>query len=1215
MISDYDRLSELVSSAQNSSGASQEQFEKTLDGIEVKLQQLKNAWDEFTMGILNSEVIKVGVDALTLLLEAINKATEGLNLGKEAVEEGTRELTEAEKQLNSWSNSLSKIAIIIAAFRIGKQIFNSLKNTFKELGKTAGEEVAKGVKEALGKGTTTTPTPSGDGDSPNSGKLAKVAEIGEIFSNVGAALMAVSVGINAVGEAFESWGYEGAAEFFEVLGKIASVLGTVGTLVGTFMQILPTITAAIKAIAAAIGGPLTLAIGALIVVLSGLLIGAYLNSPTYKLEKLKEAAEEAAEAADEANEAYNNLNDTLTSLTDKYESLEKLTTGTEDWNDAVIEINKEVLDLIEKYEELEKFVSVKNGVLTLDISSTGLQEIVKNYQRDWFSAQVASQQAKFVEKKEEDKTTLTESQEEYKQWQTNKNGEALQGLASSLDFYNSKEEEVQQQANLLAAAMATGTLQKEDFYFDEEAGRIMLDTTSDRYGLYYGVFNAFDSPFSSYSEEEQKQLFDYLQSIEKEYYGYYNKEYSDSALSTLLSGGLTLSNATSENKEILSDVLDKDRIAWIYEANGEDAEKTMNTIGTLAQSSESFVSSLVDATNPNYYSPEIWENIVKNDGLGLTSEQLAEFQRMAQQNPEAFENYFWTMPEEWRTYMFGNNLEKWTNWVKERTNNAENAFGSSRDILGGNLSGATATAQKGVANLLEGISGDNIAEIRGTASQIRAQGSTLSSENQTEFYSYLGSLYDSTNQTVKERQVWLDTISTVADNLGSESAETIRGILDQSEINYESDFLTSTMGLGQNFVSAYEKANDKAKWNKTLDSWYADYKIATSSSAKSYAELVSQAVDALTEEFNKQIEALEDFADDYAEVNEKLLSGIREIIDANRQARENEDTEQELTDMVNKMAYLAQDTSGASALDLLNAEKEYREAEQDYQDSLVDQSLEKLENANQIAQDQRDTQIDLLRDISSQPENFIEEATRLVDDAISAALNGESIKDTELGKLLTGVNTFFTEYDKTTFWQDVYEKITGAKKPSSDEEPPPTETKKSFAGTEDMKNMINAKLDLVRRTEDTSDVGLSSAYNSLRQYFRERNQESLFSQIFSYEDFVKMAKNGGYVRYATGGLADFTGPAWLDGTKTHPELVLNARDTENFILLKDILSKALNTNSSATAETGGETHFDIDINVDKIESDYDVEKMADKIRRLLYNDASYRNVNAVGLVR
>jgi len=42
--------------------------------------------------------------------------------------------------------------------------------------------------------------------------------------------------------------------------------------------------------------------------------------------------------------------------------------------------------------------------------------------------------------------------------------------------------------------------------------------------------------------------------------------------------------------------------------------------------------------------------------------------------------------------------------------------------------------------------------------------------------------------------------------------------------------------------------------------------------------------------------------------------------------------------------------------------------------------------------------------------------------------------------------------------------------------------------------------------------------------------------------------------YATGGLNTEAGPAWLDGTKSHPELVLNARDTENFIQLKDHLA-------------------------------------------------------------
>ena len=36
---------------------------------------------------------------------------------------------------------------------------------------------------------------------------------------------------------------------------------------------------------------------------------------------------------------------------------------------------------------------------------------------------------------------------------------------------------------------------------------------------------------------------------------------------------------------------------------------------------------------------------------------------------------------------------------------------------------------------------------------------------------------------------------------------------------------------------------------------------------------------------------------------------------------------------------------------------------------------------------------------------------------------------------------------------------------------------------------------------------------------------------------AKAFKNSRFNAYATGGLADFTGPAWLDGTKTRTEYV------------------------------------------------------------------------------
>ena len=106
-------------------------------------------------------------------------------------------------------------------------------------------------------------------------------------------------------------------------------------------------------------------------------------------------------------------------------------------------------------------------------------------------------------------------------------------------------------------------------------------------------------------------------------------------------------------------------------------------------------------------------------------------------------------------------------------------------------------------------------------------------------------------------------------------------------------------------------------------------------------------------------------------------------------------------------------------------------------------------------------------------------------------------------------------------------------------------------------------------------------------------------------------------RYETGGLADFTGPAWLDGTKSSPELVLNAQDTKNFLQLKDILSEVMNNVNTINNETAsnGNNYFDIQINVEDLKDDYDVEQLANKIRSMLYEDASYRNVNTVSLTR
>ena len=103
--------------------------------------------------------------------------------------------------------------------------------------------------------------------------------------------------------------------------------------------------------------------------------------------------------------------------------------------------------------------------------------------------------------------------------------------------------------------------------------------------------------------------------------------------------------------------------------------------------------------------------------------------------------------------------------------------------------------------------------------------------------------------------------------------------------------------------------------------------------------------------------------------------------------------------------------------------------------------------------------------------------------------------------------------------------------------------------------------------------------------------------------------------YRTGGLADFTGPAWLDGTPSKPEIILNQKDSQNFIQLRDILANLLNSNNNGNSESNGDNYFDIDINVESLGSSYDTENLAEDIKQMIVRDAMYRNVNVINNMR
>lgn len=91
------------------------------------------------------------------------------------------------------------------------------------------------------------------------------------------------------------------------------------------------------------------------------------------------------------------------------------------------------------------------------------------------------------------------------------------------------------------------------------------------------------------------------------------------------------------------------------------------------------------------------------------------------------------------------------------------------------------------------------------------------------------------------------------------------------------------------------------------------------------------------------------------------------------------------------------------------------------------------------------------------------------------------------------------------------------------------------------------------------------------------------------------------IAYATGGLVDFTGPAWVDGSPTSPEAFLSAEDTARIGAAAQLLSNLpfLNTSSitdNSYSSNVGDTTIEVHINIENVSSEQDIDDMINRVR-------------------
>ena len=440
-----------------------------------------------------------------------------------------------------------------------------------------------------------------------------------------------------------------------------------------------------------------------------------------------------------------------------------------------------------------------------------------------------------------------------------------------------------------------------------------------------------------------------------------------------------------------------------------------------------------------------------------------------------------------------------------------------------------------------------------------------------------------------------------------------------------------------------------------------------------YIDLENKIKDAIVAERQEEIDKLGEINNSINDTNAELIDSIQKAFDKQRRERDNQRTEEDLAEKQRRLLYLQQDTSGANDLEILELQKELDTEYEDYTDTLIDQKISDLQAQNDEAAKAREQQITLMQaQLDKQVQNGENwaEVERLMATGISQTEG--LVKGSELEALLKQADGFkgLSETQKMVWMQETNSQIALAAtylnnlqnqiKDLNEEKnrqtavyeqsvKTPSVSQKSNSSSKGSSNSGNNS----KKTGSTGPKHWEATYMNGEKITGASEQAAKQAAQKKIDDWVKKQKDnqksrwdageGGYSKsyldsryaqfekegekykkqisvkavYKTGGLADFTGPAWLDGTKSRPELVLNQRDTQNFIQLKDILSQIMSHNlpNNVSTENNGEITYDIDINVESMTSDYDVEQMANKVKSMINSDARYRNNNAISLKR
>ena len=409
--------------------------------------------------------------------------------------------------------------------------------------------------------------------------------------------------------------------------------------------------------------------------------------------------------------------------------------------------------------------------------------------------------------------------------------------------------------------------------------------------------------------------------------------------------------------------------------------------------------------------------------------------------------------------------------------------------------------------------------------------------------------------------------------------------------------------------------------NEELDDYKKELKDLWEGWRDDYIDILEQLTDILQREDEKALEEKEKFYDKLEQQSQDYLDAVRKNIEAERDARDKANSYEDLSKKQKRLSLLQRDTSGRYSSEIQSLQEEIANAQQELADQQVDDMLQQLEDQMDADERRHSETLDMMQkqiDEYVETRAYIKEAEEIIaqgDEAILAKLmQGEDYlqaSDAERQKMLDewgpqiGSLNKYVEY----LGEGIVTATQYIAKMMTDGLTQATAAVVQAVGSISPTVVVNIGGGGGGGGDGPSGGGgCSACMGTCSGVCRNNNENIATACRGNCSGSCSYAGRGlDRYKYATGGLVDYTGPAWVDGTKSKPEAFLNANQTSLIGSFAKSLERLSGTTSGSTFQGIGDCT--IDITIGSIGKDYDIDQAIAKVKDEIVRSTEYRNVN------